>query len=148
MPGVVPELSPESEHRIRGHFATVAFNLFLGAEITLLASGRCELAVQFREELAQQDGYFHGGVIATLADSGAGHAALTLMGAGHRALTGEFKVNFLAPARGERLLMRSRVIKHGGTLTIAQSDAFTFRNGEETHCATALVTYMGFIPRG
>ena len=87
-------------------------------------------------------------MIATLVDSCAGHAALTLMDADQRALTVEFKLNFLAPAKREWLVVRSRVVKPGRTLTVAQSDAFTFQDGKETHCATALVTYMGIILRG
>ena len=142
------ELSPEVTQRVRSLFTTVPFNLHLGAKITALGEGYCELRAAFRPELAQQDGYFHGGVIATLVDSCAGHAALTLMDADQGALTVEFKLNFLAPAKSEWLVVRSRVVKPGRTLTVAQSDAFTLLDGKETHCATALVTYMGISPRG
>ncbi|MCC2110958.1 MAG: PaaI family thioesterase, partial [Hyphomicrobiales bacterium] len=75
-------------------------------------------------------------------DSAAGYAAYSLFSADASVLTTEFKINLLAPAAGERLIARGRVIKPGRTLTIARADVYGVQNGGEVHVATALYTMM------
>jgi uncharacterized protein (TIGR00369 family) len=79
----------------------------------------------------QQHGFVHAGALAAIADSAAGYAALSLMPPGAGVLTTEFKINLLAPAAGERILARGRVIKAGRTLTLAQTEVFSQTAGEE-----------------
>ena len=55
-------------------------------------------------------------------------------------LTAEYKINLLAPADGERLICRCRVIKPGSRLTIVAADVFTLAGGREKQTATALAT--------
>ncbi len=127
---------------VEAHFAGIPFLASLGAELAALGPGACELRLPFRREFAQQHGYFHGGLIATLADSAAGHAGLTLAEAGQGTITVEFKLNFLAPAEGNALLAKARVVKAGRTLTVSHADVFAIGGGRETLAATALVTYL------
>jgi len=133
---------PDYARRVRDSFSRQAFMETLGARIIHLAPGECDVEAPYAPGLSQQHGYFHGGVIATLADNAAGYAAFSLMPADSSVLTVEFKVNLLAPGRGERLVSRSRVSKPGRTLTVSHSRVFACDGGEERLCAEALVTLM------
>ncbi len=135
-------LDPDYETRVRGSFARQAFMTMLGAEISHLAPGEMDISLPQRPELTQQHGYFHAGVTATIADSAAGYAALTLYPKGTGVLTTEFKINLLRPAEGDRLIARGRVLKPGRTLTICRSDVYGQRDGRETHVATLLLSMI------
>src|SRR5258705_13643872 len=93
--------NPDYQARVRDSFVRQGFMGFIGAEIDSLAPGRCILGVGYRPELTQQHGYFHGGLIGTLADNAAGYAAFSLADADTSILTVEYKLNLLEPARGE-----------------------------------------------
>jgi uncharacterized protein (TIGR00369 family) len=126
------------ETRIRESVGRQGFMSLVGAEITELAPGRCVLAIDRRAELLQQDGYFHGGVAAFLVDNATTIAAAAANG--HPALTAEYKLNFLSPAVGERLVCRAQTIKAGRQLSVVTADVFCAVNGVEKHTATALAT--------
>ena len=128
--------------RVRESFARQHVMRFIGAELVDLQPGYCEIHLPYRPELSQQDGFFHAGIISTIADSAGGYAGYTLMPTDSRLLTVEDKMNLLAPARGERLVARGRVIKNGRTLVIAKADVGAIRDGEETLCATLLETLI------
>jgi uncharacterized protein (TIGR00369 family) len=134
--------NPDYEARVRDSFARQGFMNFLGAEMTVVEPGAVEIELPFRDELSQQHGFFHGGITGTLADNAAGYAAFTLFDADSAPLTVEYKLNLLAPARGERLIARGRVIKPGARLSVVRSDVVVVRDGAETGCGAALVTIM------
>ena len=140
-PGFTPR-DPGFGPRVEASFARQAFMGHLGVRIAHLAPGEVDLAVPFQPGLTQQHGFFHAGVTATIADSAAGYAALSLFAPGTGILTTEFKINLLAPARGEQLVARGRVIKPGRTLTVCRSDVAAVADGEETLIATGLFTLM------
>jgi uncharacterized protein (TIGR00369 family) len=136
-------LDPEAEARVRGSFGRQQFMSFLGAEITELRPGFCEIQLAYRPELGQQHGFFHAGVVGTLGDTAGGYAAYSLMPAGWSILTVEFKLNLIAPGDGEQLIARSEVVKAGRTLTICRGDVFVVRGGEEKLCAVLQQTLIG-----
>lgn len=133
---------PGYAERVRKSYARQQVMAFIGAELVELRPGYCEIQLPYRPELSQQDGFFHAGIISTIADSAGGYASYTLMAADTRVLTVEYKMNLLAPARGERLIARGQVIKNGRTLVIAKADVGAIRDGEETLCATLLETLI------
>jgi uncharacterized protein (TIGR00369 family) len=133
---------PYFRSRVEQSFTCQQFMHFIGARLSLVEAGLCEIHLPFKPELTQQDGFFHAGIIATLADNAAGFAAYSLMRADASVLTVEFKLNLLAPGRGEMLVGRGRVIKSGRTLTVCRSDVFTVAGGDEQLCATGLLTMM------
>ena len=133
---------PDFEQRVRDSFARQGFMSTLRAEITQLGPGICEIQVPYAEGLSQQHGFFHGGIVGTLADNAGGYAAFTLMPADATVLTVEFKVNLLAPAQGERLISRGRVARAGRTLTVCNSSVYALKDGAERLCGEALVTLM------
>ena len=93
-----------------------------------------------RPELLQQHGFFHGAVTAFLIDNATTIAAATLLRDGEACLTAEYKLNFLAPATGERLVCRARVVKPGRNISVVAADVFSFGQGKEIQTATALAS--------
>ncbi len=134
--------NPDFENRVRGSFLRQGFMMHIGAKLTDLGPGFCEIHVGYAKELTQQHGFFHAGAIGAIADTSAGYAAFSLMPADSSILTVEYKLNLMAPGDGERLIGRAHVIKPGRTLTICQSDVFVVKNGTEKQCAASLVTLM------
>lgn len=130
------------ERRVRDSFARQGLMRHLGAELIGLSPGRAEIRAPHRYELTQQHGYFHAGVSGALADSACGYAAYTLMPNDATVLTVEYKINLLAPAEGEALVARARVIRSGKTLKICTADVYALKAGVENHCATVLATVM------
>ncbi|HEY5075813.1 MAG TPA: PaaI family thioesterase [Pyrinomonadaceae bacterium] len=117
-------LNPSFAADIEGSFARQPIMNLLGATLSLVEPGVVEITLPYRADLAQQHGYLHAGVIATIADSACGYAAYSLMPAGSEVLSVEFKVNLLRPAQGETFVARAEVIKAGRTLTVVRADVF------------------------
>lgn len=138
---------PSYEIRVRTSFARQRLMATLGAELTRVEPGEVEVELPFREDLTQQHGFLHAGVVTAVVDSACGYAALTLMPAGAAVLSVEFKVNLLAPAAGERLIARARVIRSGRTLTVVSGDAYMLAAGEERRTATMLATMIAAAGR-
>jgi uncharacterized protein (TIGR00369 family) len=134
--------NPDFAARVRDSFGRQPFMHLIGARITDLAPGLCEISVDYRRELTQQHGFVHGGVLASIADSAAGYAAFSLMPAEASVLTVEYKLNLLRPGRGETLIARGRVLKPGRTLTVVQADVFARRGGGEEQVVSSLQTLM------
>lgn len=114
----------------------------IGAELTHLEPATCEIRLPFRSNLTQQDGFFHAGIISTIADSAGGYAAYTLMPPGSRVLTVEYKINLLAPADGDLLIARGRAAKSGRTLTVCEVSVDIEKAGRSKLCATMLQTLI------
>jgi uncharacterized protein (TIGR00369 family) len=133
---------PQYEARIRDSFSRQGMMKHLGARLAELGPGHATIQVPFRPELTQQHSYFHAGVSGTIADSACGYAAYTLMPADSSVLTVEYKMNLLAPADGEELIARARVLRSGKTLKICAADVFVRKNASELYCATMLATIM------
>jgi uncharacterized protein (TIGR00369 family) len=132
---------------VRDSFARQGLMKHLGAELTELSSGLCEIRVKHRPELTQQHGYFHAGVTASIADSASGYAAYSSMTADSSVLTVEYKINLVAPAEGDALIARGRVVRSGKTLKICAADVFVVNGAEEILCATSLSTIMALAGR-
>lgn len=114
----------------------------LGVEIACIRPGEVTLRLPFCTELTQHHGFFHAGATSALADTAGGFAGFTLFPEGSTVLTTEFKMNLLAPARGDHLEAVGRVIKHGRTLTICQLEVFGIDGDSRTHVATGLQTLI------
>ncbi len=132
-------MTPEAVHTSA---ASQSFLNLIGARLTNIAPGAVEFTVPFRDDLTQQHGFVHGGVITTIADVACGYAAYTLMPDGSEVLAVEFKVNLLRPAVGDAFIARARVIKPGKTLTVCQADIFAKTNAGETLVAVMTATMI------
>jgi uncharacterized protein (TIGR00369 family) len=131
-----------SADRVRADAAKQEFLRLLGTELTHVAPGEVEFSLPYRNDLTQQHGFVHAGVITTLADVACGYAAFSLMPEGSEVLSVEFKVNLLRPAAGTRFIARARVLKSGQTLTVAQADVFAATADGEKQVATMLATMI------
>src|SRR4051812_26132929 len=115
------------------------FNAFLDCEILACAKGFAELQVPIRPDLTQHHGFAHGAVVGCVADNACAWAAASVVG---DVVTAEYKLNLLAPAIGDKLIGRGRVIKASSRLVTAASDVFAVKGGTERHVATMLATIM------
>jgi len=138
---------PDFAARVRDSFARQQVMAFLGATLTRVEPGIVEIELPFRAELTQQHGYFHGGIVATIADSAAGYAAFTLMPAGSSVLSVEYKINMIAPAAGERLRAIGEAVRSGRTLTVCTFRVMVAKDGRETACAVGVETAMCLMDR-
>ena len=136
---------PAFAQRVRDSFHRQGFMHLIGARLVTVEPGFCEIQVDYRRELSQQHGYFHAGIIGTLADNAGGYAAYSLMPEDSSVLTVEYKLNLMAPGDGERLTARSKVLKAGRTLTICRSEVYAVRGEREQLCAVSLMTMMAMI---
>ena len=105
------DITADYEDRVRASFERQAAMATIGAELTLVTPGIVEIEMPFSAALTQQHGFLHAGVISAALDSACGYAAFSLMPADAAVLTIEFKVNLLAPGKGERFLFRGSVTK-------------------------------------
>ncbi|HKS39010.1 MAG TPA: PaaI family thioesterase [Blastocatellia bacterium] len=145
MPQFNPQ-DPQFEARVRSSFARQTLMQTIGAEMTKVAAGEVEIELAYRDDLAQQHGYLHAGVITAIVDSACGYAAMTLTRAVEDILTIEYKANFVAPATGEKMIARSRVLRAGRKVTVCAGDVFALRDEEEKLIATMLATMMTISP--
>ena len=113
-----------------------------GGQLSVEEKGSVTVRVPAKDFLLRTSGIFHGGVIAAVADTAAGYAAVSSQPADVSFLTVEFKINFLNKAKGDLLVARANVIKNGRTLTVAGVDLFVNTGGEEKKIAVALVTLI------
>lgn len=133
---------PRYEARVRESFARQGLLQTLQAELESVAPGDVRIALTPGAAVSQQHGFVHAGALATIADSAAGYAALSLMPPGAGVLSTEFKIHLLAPAVGERIVARGRVVRPGRTLTVTQAEVFAVAAGQEKLVALLTGTMM------
>jgi uncharacterized protein (TIGR00369 family) len=129
---------PHFASRIRESFARQKAMALIGASLGTVMPGAVEIILPFRDQLTQQKGYLHGGIIGMIADSAAGYAAYSLMPAGCSLVTVEYKMNILSPGTSS-LTARGEVVKPGRTLTVARAEVYA-QDGK--HVATMQQTLM------
>lgn len=129
--------------RIRESFGKQGFMHTIGAVLESVESGTVTISCGFEEGLTQQHGLFHGGVVASLVDVACGYAALSLMPDDREVLTVEFKVQFLKPARTDRVIAVGQVVQSGRTLTVCEGSVF---DATHTHVLARMTATMMAIP--
>ena len=137
-----------SGDRVRASFAKQQVMATIGASLDRVARGEVDISMGPNPALTQQHGYLHAGIIATIADSACGYAALSLMPDDAAVLSIEFKTNMLAPAEGERFVARGKVIKPGRTIMVCDATVHAVRQGTEKLVATMTGTMMVVKGRG
>jgi uncharacterized protein (TIGR00369 family) len=113
----------------------------LDIRLEKVAEGTCETSLVVQDRLRQQHGFVHGGVIATLADHTAGGAARSVSGT-KDVLTVEFKINYLCPARGDRLRCTATVLRAGRTAIVAEALVFSNKPGDNNDGQEELVAKL------
>ncbi len=120
-------MDPDYAARVRTSFGRQQAMALLGAEMTEVGPGMTEIVLPFREELTQQHGFVHAGIITAIVDNACGYAALSLMPPGVGVLTVEFKVNLVNPAAGTRFVARGQVVKPGRTVMVCTGEVVAER---------------------
>ncbi len=136
---------PDYEARVRRTFANQPALATLGITLSEIAPGELELRMAYDAKLSQQNGFLHGGVISAALDTACGLASYTLMPAQADILTVEFKLNLLAPARGQTFRFVGNVVKPGRTLVVSEGRAFANDSGREKLIATMSATMMTML---
>lgn len=126
--------------RVRRGFEKQGFMSTIGCKLVEIKPGFCSMHLPYSDRVTQQHGFFHGGVISALADNAAGFAGYTLMSENEQPLSVEFKINFLAPARGNALEARGTVIRSGRRLKHVNVEVFSIEKDREQLVAIALAT--------
>jgi uncharacterized protein (TIGR00369 family) len=127
---------------VRDSFERQAAMATLGARLERVLPGEVDIGMAYAPALCQQNGFLHAGIVAAIADSANGYAAYSLAPAGTDVLAVEFKINLLAPARGDRFVARGRVLRPGRTLTVCMAEVMGYAGDEESLVATMLSTLI------
>lgn len=128
--------------RCKESFDRQGLMTLLGAELVVAAAGRAVIEVPYRDDLTQQHGYFHGGVVTAIADTACGYAAYSTMPENASVLTVEFKINLVNPAAGDRLRAEAEVRKVGRTLVVVGAIVKVIRSEKEAICGEMLGTFI------
>ncbi|MCV6591622.1 MAG: PaaI family thioesterase [Silicimonas sp.] len=124
-------LAPEIDAKLRASFARQTMMATLGAEMTTLRPGACEIRAPILPGSLQQQGAAHAALTFAIGDSAAGYAALTLMPAETEVMTVEMKINLMRPALGDLLIARGTVVKPGRRLSVVQAEVVAVKDGVE-----------------
>jgi uncharacterized protein (TIGR00369 family) len=135
-------LNPNYQEHIEIGFARQNVMKTIGAQLITIAPGQIEIELPFREDLTQQHGYLHAGIVTIIVDSACGFAAYSLMPENSGVLTVEYKVNFMSPARGEKFIATGRVIKPGRTLTVCAGEVVALDREDRRTIAIMQTTMM------
>ena len=128
------------EASVRRSFDSLTLMRTVGARLQNVAPGEVEIDLPFRDDLTQHHGYVAAAVLTAIVDVACGYAAMTLMPPGASVLTIEYKVNFLSPAQGERMVARGRVVRPGRTVSVCSGDVVAITGANEKVVATMLST--------
>jgi len=144
---VDPSALPKELARVASTVTAQPFTRLVDAFVTGIDEGFLELSVDNREELSQQNGFIHGGVIGYLADNACAAVAGTMRPDGALgAVTAEYKINILRPSVGDRAIVRARIIRRGKTQSVTEAKVSCLHKGEEKLVAVALATISYLYP--
>ena len=133
---------PHFADRVRASFGLQNAMSLIQATMPVIEHGLTEIHLPHWSGVEQQHGFVHGGVVGMIADSAAGYAAMTMVSPAASVLTVEYKMNLVAPADGEKLIARGKVVRPGRTLIITQAEVFAVKDGQESLCALMQQTIM------
>jgi uncharacterized protein (TIGR00369 family) len=145
MSGAQPT-NPEMIEAITESFARQGLMSHLGAQLLSASPGAVDIRLPFSDGVSQQHGYFHAGAIASIADSAAGYAGMSLAPAGMTALAVEFKINLMRPGVGDAVVAKGRVLRSGRTISVCTAEVFLEVDGELTKQCSQLQQTLMILP--
>ncbi len=126
--------------RIKQSFEKQGLMKTLNAQLAEVEKGEVKITCEFSEALTQQHGFFHAGVLTSIVDSACGYSALTMMPDDTEVLSVEFKINFMKPAKTDKLIAIGKVVQSGRTLTICEG--FVYDSKQEKLIAKMQATMI------
>ena len=133
-------MNVRTEKELRTSFLNQPLMPYMGAKLSAISPGKAQIEVDYKKNITQQHGLFHGGVSGAIADNAAGFAAMTLMDREKEPLTIEFKINFLNIANGKSLIAEAVILQGGRSIFHGESKVYTINEKNKILVATALVT--------
>ncbi|WP_371169853.1 PaaI family thioesterase [Aliiroseovarius sp. 2305UL8-7] len=118
------DLSADTIRTVQQSFAAQNMMTLIGAEITNLTHGSCEITAPIPDTMRQQHGFGHAALTFAIGDTAAGYAALSAMPKAHEVLTSEIKINLMAPAKGDKLIAQGRVLRIGRRLIPVEAEVW------------------------
>jgi len=146
-PAAFQPSDPDYRARVEASFMRQKTMGTLRIALVRVEPGEVELTFPYQDQLTQQHGFIHAGVLATALDTACGYAAFSLMSPEAAVLSVEFKINLLAPAQGDHFRVVGRVVKPGRTITVCQADAFACSGDQLKLIASMTGTMMAVVDR-
>jgi uncharacterized protein (TIGR00369 family) len=125
--------------RARAAFERVPYAQLLGLELGEVGRGAATVYLDVRDELKQNNHIMHGGATASLIDTAAALAIVTLLEPHETTSTVDLTIHYLRPLTRGRAAAHARVIRAGRRVIIVSVDVL---DETETIAATALTTYL------
>lgn len=122
---------------IKTRLKTNHFISHMGIELEHVEKGRSDLQIKVKQHHLQQNGFTHGGVIATLCDVATGIAAYTEVPEGKNVVTADLKVSFMNPGVAPVVEAVGRVKKAGNLLYFCEAEVFDLNGLDRKLIATA-----------
>src|SRR5512134_1944802 len=133
-----PPRNPDFRAAVEDYVRAQGYLALIGVTLNRVEPGLVEYRLPYRDDIGQQDGVFHGGVVGGVAEGSMGAAAFTLVAAGANIVGAEYKVNLLAAGRGIAIIARGEVVRPGRRLIICRANVVAVgEDGTETLCAIA-----------
>ncbi|MBO3700844.1 PaaI family thioesterase [Roseivirga sp. E12] len=143
---MVKVFNPEFKSRIEKFLERQHFMKLVGFDLNVIEAGRTEGWLDLTEDHKQQTGLVHGGVTATLADIVAGFAAVTVVAEDQHVVTGEIKISYFTPGRGQKLHAKGWVVKQGRKMSFCEAEVWSVDGEERTLIAKASTTMVTIFP--
>ena len=124
-------MTKKMTERVTRSFESQSMMKTLGARIHKVEKGKVIIDAPLLPSTLQQQGYVHAGLTFSIGDTAAGYSALTLLPDDREVMTAEIKINLLAPADGELLRAKGRVVKHGKRLVVVTPEIHDLKDGEK-----------------
>lgn len=138
--------NPQFRSRIEKFLERQHFMKLVGFDLNVIEAGRTEGWLDLKQHHQQQTGLLHGGVTATVADIVAGFAAYTCVPEDHHVVTGEIKISYFSPGKGDRLHAIGTVVKQGRKLNFCEAEVWCYQGEEKTLIAKATTTMATIFP--
>lgn len=143
---MVKVFNPEFKSRIEKFLERQHFMKLVGFDLNVIEAGRTEGWLDLTQEHQQQTGLVHGGVTATLADIVAGFAALTVVAEDQHVVTGEIKISYFTPGRGQKLHAIGWVVKQGKKMSFCEAEVWSLDGDKRTLIAKASTSMVTIFP--
>ncbi|ONI79657.1 thioesterase [Actinosynnema sp. ALI-1.44] len=125
----------------RAGLARQPFSVLLGARLTAFGDGAATIELDARDDLRQQNGYLHGGVVSYAADNTLTFAAGSVLGPS--LLTAGFTIDYVRPADGRTLRAEAKVVQAGKSRATCRCEIYS----DDELCAVAQGTAVVAVKR-
>ena len=143
---MIKVFNPNFKSRVERFLERQYFMKLVGFDLNVIEEGRTEGTLDLTQQHQQQTGLVHGGVTATLADIVAGFAAYTVVPEDQHVVTGEIKISYFAPGKGDKLYAKGWVVKQGKKMNFCESEVWDIKGGKRTLIAKATTTMVTLFP--